>query len=194
MERILGAPWLPDQRSLLCQSGVVLRPVREHEMAMVQSFRRLQKAANVVAVDQRVGKHRALRQTSAKTLRNSVGDVSTLKPSCRRGSRVCKKPSRAEVVKREHKNVGSRISVHNICLKDVRSELPIGSVARKIGEGALEVRLECRTRAIKICKAALRHPWIHSPHCSEDGGLRWSCSKCGKKTAEPHGLFSRLSW
>ena len=44
-----------------------------------------------------------------------------------------------------------------------------------------DVRLECRTRAVKICKVALRHPWIHSPHCSVDGDLLWSCSKCGKE-------------
>ena len=44
-------------------------------------------------------------QTSAKTLRKSVDDAPTLMPSCRRGSRVCKKPSKVEVVKREHRNV-----------------------------------------------------------------------------------------
>ena len=71
-------------------------------------------------------------QASAKTLRNGVDDASTLKPSCKR---VCKKPSRAEVVKREHRNVGPRISPHNICLKDVGGGLPIGSVVRKISEG-----------------------------------------------------------
>ena len=70
----------------------------------------------------------------AAGLRGSVDDASTLKPSCRRGSRVCKKPSRAEVVKRGHRNVGPRISSHKICLKDVRGELPIGCVARKISE------------------------------------------------------------
>ena len=82
------------------------------------------------------------------------------------------------MVKREHKNVGPRSSSHNICLKDVRGELPIGSVARKITEGSLEVRLECRTRAVNFYKAALRHPWIVAPHCSEVGDLRWSCSSC----------------
>ena len=128
-------------------------------------------------------------QTSAKTLRNSVYDASTLKPSCKRGSRVCKKPSKAEVVKREHRNVGPRISSHNTCLKDVRGELPIGSVARKISEGSSDFRLECRTRAVRICKAALRHPRIHSPHCSVDGGLRCSCSKCGKKLQSLSGCF-----
>ena len=128
-------------------------------------------------------------QTSAKTLRNSVDDASTLKPSCMRASRVCKKPSRVEVVKREHRNVGPRISSHNTCLKDVRGELPIGSVARKMSKGSSDVRLECRTRAVRICKAALRHPWIHSPHCSVNGDLLWSCSKCGKKLHSLNGCF-----
>ena len=73
------------------------------------------------------------------------------------------------MVKREHKNVGPRISSHNICKKDVRGELPIGSVARKISEGSSDVRLESRTRAVRICKAALRHPWIHSPHVLRSG-------------------------
>ena len=45
----------------------------------------------------------------------------------------------------------------------------------------MNVRLECRTRAVKICTAALRHPWIHSPHCSVDGDLLWNCSKGCKK-------------
>ena len=88
-------------------SGAVAR--REHEMAMVQIFRRSQNLANVAADEQSVGKTPCLvvvAQTSAKTLRNSVEDASTLKPSCRRGSRVCKKPSRAETVKREHRNEG----------------------------------------------------------------------------------------
>ena len=128
-------------------------------------------------------------QTLAKTLRKSVDDTSTLKPSCRRGSRVCKKLSKVEVVKRDHRNVEPRISSHNTCLKDVRGELPIGSVARKISEGSSDVRLECRTRAVRICKAALRHPWIHSPHCSVDGDLRWSCSKCGEKLQSLNGCF-----
>ena len=109
---------------------------REHEMAMVQSLCRSHKAANVVASVQSAGEtpcpEEAV-QVSAKTLRNSLEDASTLKPSCRRDSRVCKKPSR---VKREHKNVGPRI-----CLKGVRGELPIGSVARKITEGSSDARL-----------------------------------------------------
>ena len=92
-------------------------------------------------------------------------------------------------MKREHRNVGSRISSHNICLKDVRCKLPIGCVARKISDISLDVRLECRTRAVKICKAALRHPWIHSPHFSDDGDLRWSCSNCGKKMQSIDGCF-----
>ena len=90
-------------------------------------------------------------------------------------------PSKVEVVKREHRNVGSTLSSHDTCLKDVRDELPIGSVARKISEGSSDVRLECRTRAVRICKAALRHPWIHSPHRSVNGDPLSSCSKCGKK-------------
>ena len=166
---------------------------REHEMAMVQSFRRSQDLANVAADEQSVGKTQCpvvVAQTSAKTLRKSVDDVSTLKPSCRRGSRVCKMPSKVEVVKREHSNVGPRISSHNTCLKDVRGELRIGSVARKISEGSSDSR---RTGAVRICKAALRHPWIHSPHCSVDGDLRWSCSKCGKKLQSLNG-FSHQPW
>ena len=110
--------------------------------------------ANVAADEQSVGKTPCpvvVAQTSANTLRNSVDDASTLKPSCRRGSRVCKKPSKVEGVKREHRNVGPRISSHNTCLKDVRSELPIGSVARKISEGSSDVRLGCRARAVRIC-------------------------------------------
>ena len=127
-------------------SSVVAR--REHEWAMVQSFRRSQTLANVAADERSVGKapcSEVAVQASAKTLRNSVDDASTLKPSCRRGSRVCKKQSRAETVKREHRNVGPRSSSHNICLKGVRGELPIGSVARKISEGSSDSRLECRT-------------------------------------------------
>ena len=62
-------------------------------------------------------------------------------------------------------------------------------VARKITEGSLEVRLECRTCAVNICFAALRHPWIHFPHCSEVGDLRWSCFKCGKKLQSLYGCF-----
>ena len=57
---------------------------------MLRSFRRLQKAANVVAGGQSVGKTQCPEvavQASAKTLRNSVDDASTLKPSYRRGSR-----------------------------------------------------------------------------------------------------------
>ena len=49
-----------------------------------------------------------------------------------------------------------------------------------------------RCRAVRICKAALRHPWIHSPHCSVDGDLLWSCSKSVKKSAEPRWLLSHL--
>ena len=67
---------------------------REHEMAMVQSFRRSQNFENVAAGEQSVGKTPCPvvdAQTRAKTLRNSVDDASTLKPSCRRGSRVGKK-------------------------------------------------------------------------------------------------------
>ena len=105
---------------------------REHEMAMVQIFRRSQDLANVAAGEQSVGKL-CVAQTSAKTLRNSVDVASTLKPSCRRGSRVWKKPSKVEVVKREHRNFGPRISSHNTSLKEVRGELPIGSVARNTG-------------------------------------------------------------
>ena len=111
-------------------------------------------------------------QASATTLRNGVEGASTLKPSRRRDSRVCKKPSRAEVVKREHKHVGPRSSSHKICLKKVGDELPMGLDARKISEGLLEGRHECRTRAVKICFAASRHPWIHSLQCSEVGDLR----------------------
>ena len=72
---------------------------REHELAMVQ--RRLQKVADVVAGDQSVGKTpcpEVAVQASAKTLRNSVDDASTLKPSCRRGSRVCKTPSQNRAI------------------------------------------------------------------------------------------------
>ena len=165
----------------------------EHELATVQSFRRSQNVVNIVAGEESVGKTQCpvvVAQTSAKTLRNSVADASTLKPSCRRGSRVCKKPSKVEVVKGEHRNVGPRISSHNICLKGVGCELPIGSVARKISELSSDVRLECLTRAVTICKAALRHPWIHCPHCSVDGDLRWSCSDCGKTLQSPNGCFS----
>ena len=93
------------------------------------------------------------------------------------------------MVKREHRNVGPRISSHNTRLKDVRGELPIGSVARKISEGSSDVSLECRTRAVRICKAALRRPWIHSPHRSVTGDLRWSCSKGGKKLQSLNGCF-----
>ena len=60
-------------------------------MAMVQSFRRSQNLANVVAGGQSVGKTSCFEeavQASAKTLRNSVDDASTLKRSCKRGSRV----------------------------------------------------------------------------------------------------------
>ena len=67
------------------------------------------KAANVVASDQSAGETPCpgvAVQVSAKTLRSSVEDASTLKPSCRRGSRVCKKPAKVEVVKRDHRNVG----------------------------------------------------------------------------------------
>ena len=126
-------------------------------------------------------------QASAKTQRNSVDDASTVKPSCRRGSRVCKKPSRAEAVKREHSE--SRTSPHNVCLKDVRGELPIGGVAGKIFQGSVDVRLECRTRAVKNCKATVRHPWLHSPHYSVDGDRQWSCSICGKKLHSPNMYF-----
>ena len=62
---------------------------REHEEAMVQSFRRSQNLVNVVAGDQNVGKTpcpEEAAQASAQTLRNSVDDASTLKPSCKRGS------------------------------------------------------------------------------------------------------------
>ena len=166
---------------------------REHELAMVQSFRWSQDLANVAAGEQVRGKNTVPcggRADKCQNFgRNSVDDASTLKPSCIRGFRVCKKPSKVEVVKREHRNVGPRISSHNICLKDVRGELPIGSVARKISEGSSDVRLECRTRAVRICKAALRRPWIHSRHCSVDGDLRWSCSKCGKKLQSLNGCF-----
>ena len=58
-------------------------------------------------------------------------------------------------MKRDHRNVGASSSSHNICLKKVRDELPIGPVGRQIAEGLLEDRHECRTRAVKICKAAL---------------------------------------
>ena len=172
------------------RSGAVA--LREHEMAMVQIFRRSQDLANAAADEHSVGKTPCpvvVAQTSAKTLRNSVDDASTLKPSCRRGSRVCKKPSKVEVGKREHRNVGPGSSSHNICLEDVRGELPIGSVARKISERSSDVRLECRTRAVRICQAALRHPWIHSPHCSVNGDLLWCCSKCGKKLQSLDGCF-----
>ena len=50
---------------------------REHEMAMVQIFRRSQDLANVAADEQSVGKTPCpvvVAQTSAKTLRNSVDD------------------------------------------------------------------------------------------------------------------------
>ena len=114
-------------------------------------------------------------QASAKTLRNSLDDASSLKLSCNRGSRVCKKPSKAEVVEREHRSVGPRISSHNTCLEDVSGELPIGCVAgpRMSVWNVVSVQSES-------VKPALRHPWIHSPHCSVDGDLRWSCSKCGR--------------
>ena len=92
-------------------------------------------------------------------------------------------------MKREHRNDGPIVSPHNICLKDVRGELPIGSVAGKIFEGSLDVRPECRTRAVKMCTAALRHPWVHSPHCNADGDLRWSCFQCGKKLQSLNGCF-----
>ena len=90
-------------------SGAVAR--REHEMAMVLIFRRSQDLPNVAADEQSVGKRPSPvvdAQTSAKNLRSSVDDASTLKPSCRRGSQVCKKPSRAEVVKREHRETLGR--------------------------------------------------------------------------------------
>ena len=38
-------------------------------------------------------------------------------------------------------------------------------------------------------KAALRHPWIHSPHSPVDGDLLWSCSTCGKKLQSLNGCF-----
>ena len=119
---------------------------------MVQIFRRLQKAANVVVGDQSVGKTpcpEVAVQASAKTLRKSVDDASALKPSCRRGCRVCKKPRRAEV---EHKDVGPRSSSHNLCLKDVRRELPNGSVARKISEGPWKFVLNVVSVWSKIVK------------------------------------------
>ena len=53
----------------------------------------------------------------------------------------------------------------------------------------LRGRHECRTRTVKICEAALRHPWIHSPHCPEEGGLRSKCSKCGKRLPSPNVCF-----
>ena len=113
--------------------------------------------------------------------------------SCRRGSRVGKKPSKVEVVKREHKNVGPRMSSHNACLKDVRGELPIGSVARKTAEGSVHVRLECRTREVKICKAALRQPWIHIPRTVLRSG---TCGGAAPNVVatELQWLFSHLSW
>ena len=164
VERIPGAPWLLDQRSPRCQSGVVLWHVVSMRWQWCRVFRRSQHLANVAADEQSVGKTPCpvvAAQTSAKTLRNGVDDTSTPKPSCRRGSRVCRKPRKVEVVKREHRNVGPRVSSHNICLKDVRSELSIGPVVRKIPEVSSDFRLECRTRAVRICEAALRHPWIH---------------------------------
>ena len=118
---------------------------------MVQSFRPSHKAANVVAGDQSAGETPCpgvAVEVSAKTLRNSVEDASTLKPSCRRDSRVCKTQSRAETVKRDHRNVAPSSSSHNICLKKVRDELPIGPVARNIADGSLEDRRECRSRAV----------------------------------------------
>ena len=56
-------------------------------------------------------------------------------------------------------------------------------------EESSDFRLECRARAVRICKAALRHPWIHSPHCSVDGDLLWKCSKCGKKLQSLNACF-----
>ena len=76
-------------------SGAVAR--REHEMAMVQIFRRSQDWANVAADEQSVGQTPCpvvIAQTRAKTLRNSVDDASSLKPSCRRGSHVCRAAER----------------------------------------------------------------------------------------------------
>ena len=149
VERIPGAPWLLDQRSPCWQSGVVLWPVvsmrwrwcrvfagRSIWQMLLQMNRAWEKTQCPVVVA----------QTSAKTLRNGVDDASTPKPSSRRGSHVCRKPRKVEVVKREHRNVGPRVSSHKTCLKDVRCELPIGPVARKIPEGSSDFRFECRSQ------------------------------------------------
>ena len=125
--------------------------------------------------------HRALSeavQVSAKTLRNSVDHASTLKPSCRRDSRVRKNPSRADVVKRVHRNVWAENFTAQYLSKGCRGWTADWKCCQEDFRGSLDIRLECRTRAVRICKAALRHPWIHSPHCSVDGDLQWSCSKC----------------
>ena len=151
-------PSLLDQRSLLCQSGVVLRPVVSMRWQWCRAFASRRIWYLLMQVSRAWEKHRALRRLYRqvpKLCKNSVDDASTLKPSCKRGSRACKKPSRTEVVKRERRNVGPRTSSHNICLKDVSGDLPIGSAARKISEWSLDVRLECRTRAVKICKASV---------------------------------------
>ena len=192
VERTSGAPWLLDQRSPRCQSGVVLWPVVSMRWRWCRVFagRRIwQMLLQINRAWEKTPCPVVVAQTSAKTLRNGVDDAFTPKPSCRRGSGVCRKPRKVEVVKRERGNVGSRISSHKTCLKGVRGELPIGLVARKISEGSLDFRLECRTHAVRICEAALRHPWIHFPHCPVDGYLRWSCSKCGKKLQSVNGCF-----
>ena len=107
-----------DRRSVLCQSGVVLRPVVSMSWRWCRASVACRRWQMLLQVFRAWEKHRARRWLCSqvpKKMRKSVGDASTLKPSCRRFSRVCRKPSKAEVVKREHKNVGSRISSHNIC-------------------------------------------------------------------------------
>ena len=93
----MWAPWLLDQMSPRCQSGVVLGPVVSMRWRWCTVF--AQNLENVAADEQSVGKTSCpvvAAQTSAKTLRNSVDDASTLKPCCKRGSRVCKEPSGGE--------------------------------------------------------------------------------------------------
>ena len=107
--------WRLDQKvtALSKWSSAVAR--REHEMAVVPSFRRSQNVANVAAGEQSVGKTPCLvvaRRQVPKLCEKVWTMPFALKPSCRRGSRVCKKPRKVEVVKREHRNVGPRIAQH----------------------------------------------------------------------------------
>ena len=111
MEGDLEAVWVLNRRSLLCQSGIVLRRV-----VSTASCRRRQIAGDQIVEETQCAEVGV--KASVRTSRNSAKEASTLKPSCWRGSRVCKKPSRAVAAIRERSNPGSRISSHSILLKE----------------------------------------------------------------------------